>query len=171
MAVGWRASRRGPRAWTHEWARVAPRNRRRPVNPARISRPTCGGSRTPPIFHEVVTPDGLSLSGCLLYPRCGRKSSVKSLRPASSCLLSLSPPIFFCLFLSLSLSVFLEPAEKGLLPIWLGGEIKRFTVHRTVNRLRARVRRFRPIYIDIYSGGTKRVKREREKTKEGKNGL
>lgn len=26
MAVGWRASRRGPRAWTHEWARVAPRN-------------------------------------------------------------------------------------------------------------------------------------------------
>lgn len=110
----------------------------------------CGGSRTPPIFHEVVTPDGLSLSGCLLYPRCGRKSSVKSLRPASSCLPSLSTHLFLSVSFSLSLSVFLEPAEKGLLPIWLGGEIKRFTVHRTVNRLRARVRRFRPIYIDIY---------------------
>lgn len=41
------------------------------------------------------------------------------------------------------------------MPIWLGGEIKRFTVHRTVNRLRARVRRFRPIYIDIHDGGTR----------------
>jgi len=49
-------------------------------------------SRTPPIFHEVVTPDGLSLSGCLLYPSRGRKSSVKSLRPASSCLPSPTPP-------------------------------------------------------------------------------
>jgi len=71
-------------------------------------------------------------------------------------------------FLSLSLPVFLEPAEKGLLPIWLGGEIKRFTVHRTVNRLRARVRRFRPIYIDIHDGETKRG---RWGKKEGKNGL
>lgn len=170
MAVGWRASRRGPRAWTHEWARVAPRNRRGPVNPARIFRPTYGGSRTPPIFHEVVTPDGLSLSG-LLYPRCGRKSSVKSLRPASSCLPSLLSS--FSPSFSLSLTVFLEPAEKGLLPIWLGGEIKRFTVHRTVNRLRARVRRFRPIYIDIYMVERERAKRGREKVgkKEGKNGL
>lgn len=104
MAVGWRASRRGPRAWTHEWARVAPRNRRGPVNPARISRPTCGGSRTSPIFHEVVTPDGLSLSGCLLYPRCGRKSSVKSLRPASSCLPSLLSSFSPSFSLSLTLS-------------------------------------------------------------------
>lgn len=68
----------------------------------------------------------------------------------------LSPLLFFSLLLPLTHTVFLELAEKGLLPIWLGGEIKRFTVHRTVNRLRARVRRFRPIYIDIYGGGTRK---------------
>lgn len=44
-----------------------------------------------------------------------------------------------------------------------------------MNRLRARVRRFRPIYIDIYTAVKReRAKRGREQAvgkKEGKNGL
>lgn len=81
--VGWRASRRGPRSVD---TRVGTRRAEKSTGTGKP-----GGyrgrrfSRTSPIFHEVVTPDGLSLSGCLLYPSCGRKSSVKSLRPASSC--------------------------------------------------------------------------------------